>query len=355
MSAGHRDVSDVRSDSHPLVSVVTPVYDGETYLRECIESVLAQTYPNWDYTIVNNCSRDRTREIAEEYAGHDPRIRVLSNTVFVGQIANHNIALRQISPDSKYCKIVAADDWLFPDCLSRMVEVAEAHATVAIVGAYVLNETRITPEGLPYPSLLVSGRDLCRQRLLGGPFRFGTPTTVLYRSDVVRSVDAFFNESNLHSDMEVFFQVLRENDFGFVHQVLTFNRVREGSVTSYSDRLQTELPGMLYHLLTYGPVYLSPEEVAQRVAVHMKRYYRVLSESVFQRRGGEFWTFHKNKLRELGRPLSTSRLGGMVFMRLLDLLLNPKRAVEALWRHGSGHFGKERAEADRGMSGGESA
>ncbi len=351
MNAGHRNVAKVRSDGRPLVSVVTPVHNGETYLRECIESVLAQTYPNWDYAIINNCSKDRTREIAEEYAARDSRIRVHNNAEFVGQIANHNIALRQISPESKYCKIVAADDWLFPDCLSRMVDAAEANPSVAIVGAFVLNETWITPEGLPYPSLLVSGRELCRQRLLGGPFRFGTPTAVLYRSDVVRSVDAFFNESNLHSDMEVFFQVLRENDFSFVHQVLTFNRVREGSVTSYSDRFKTELPGMLYHLLAYGPVYLSPQEVAQRVAVHLNRYYGVLCESVFQRRGHEFWRFHRDTLRELGHPLDYLRLGGLIFMRVLDLLLNPKRAFEALWRQGAKFLGRERAEPDRGAHG----
>jgi hypothetical protein len=251
--------------------------------------------------------------------------------------------VRQISPNSKYCKIVAADDWLFPDCLSRMVELAEANPTVAIVGAYVLSETTIRPEGLPYPSGLVSGRDICRQRLLGGPFRFGTPTAVLYRSDVVRSVDAFFNEFSLHADMEVFFQVLRDSDFSFVHQVLTFNRVREGSETSFSERLNTYLPGMLYHLLRYGPVYLSRQEVTERVALHMKRYYAVLAESVFQRRDREFWLFHKNKLRELGCPLSYSRLGGLIVMRLLDLLLNPKRAVEALWRHGSRYLGRKRA------------
>ena len=51
----------------PLVSVATPVYNGERHLAECIESVLAQTYQNWEYIIVNNCSTDRTREIAESY------------------------------------------------------------------------------------------------------------------------------------------------------------------------------------------------------------------------------------------------------------------------------------------------
>src|SRR3989442_1303003 len=94
-----------------LVSVVTPVYNGENYLRECIESVLAQTYTHWDFTIVNNCSTDRTLDIAQEYAVKDPRIRIHNNETLVRQIANYNIAFRQISPESKYCKVVAADDW----------------------------------------------------------------------------------------------------------------------------------------------------------------------------------------------------------------------------------------------------
>src|SRR5438445_8622580 len=80
----------------PLVSVVTPVYNGEDYLRDCIESVLAQTYTDWDYTIVNNCSTDRTLDIAREYADRDPRIRIHSNETFVRQIKNYNIAFRQI-------------------------------------------------------------------------------------------------------------------------------------------------------------------------------------------------------------------------------------------------------------------
>src|SRR2546425_13042121 len=109
------------SAQDPLVSVVTPVYNGERYLRECIESLLAQTYEHWDYTIVNNCSTDRTLDIAREYAERDPRIRIHNNETFVRVIANHNIAFRQISPESKYCKPLAADDMLLPECLERMV------------------------------------------------------------------------------------------------------------------------------------------------------------------------------------------------------------------------------------------
>src|SRR5689334_13934856 len=122
----------------PLVSIVTPVYNEAQYLAECIESVLAQTYQNWDYTILDNCSTDRTAEIACRYAAGDPRIRVLRNEHFLPAIANHNAALRAVSPASKYCKVVLGDDWIFPECLQRMVGLAEAHPSVGIVGAYAL-------------------------------------------------------------------------------------------------------------------------------------------------------------------------------------------------------------------------
>src|SRR5437764_11981376 len=111
--------------SQPFVSIVTPVYNEARYLSECIESVLAQTYQNWDYTIVNNCSTDESLEIASQYAVKDRRIRVHRNQQFLPPIANYNIALQQISPESKYCKVVLEDDWIFPDCLETMVAVAE--------------------------------------------------------------------------------------------------------------------------------------------------------------------------------------------------------------------------------------
>src|ERR1041385_2860178 len=111
--------------NEPLVSVVTPVYNGEDYLGECIESVLAQTYRNWDLTIVNNASTDRTLEIALQYAAKHPQIRVHSNERFLRVIASHNAALRWVSAESRYCKILSADDWLYPECLERMVALAE--------------------------------------------------------------------------------------------------------------------------------------------------------------------------------------------------------------------------------------
>ena len=257
------------SRREPLVSVVTPVYNGGNYLRECIESVLAQTYTNWEYTIVNNCSTDRTLDIAREYAAKDSRIRIHSNEVFVRVNENHNISFREIAPQSKYCKVVAADDWLFPECIEKMVDLAETHPSVVIVGAYGLYggpSAEVAWVGLPYPSTVVpGGRDACRLRLLKGLYVFGTPTSVLYRSDIVRSRHAFFNESNLHADSEACFEFLGDHDFGFVHQILTFRRMQEGSLTTFSKRVNTYLPGILYELVKYGSKYLSDVELKCRI------------------------------------------------------------------------------------------
>jgi glycosyltransferase involved in cell wall biosynthesis len=316
----------------PLVSVVTPVYNGERYLRECVESVLAQTYANWDYTIVNNGSTDRTLEIAREYAARDPRIRVHDNETFVRVIENHNIAFRLISSQSKYCKVVAADDWMFPECLEKMVQLAEQHPRVAIVGAYGLADTSVIWVGLPYSSRVVSGRDLCHRSLLGARYVWGTPTAVLFRSDIVRSRNAFYNESNLHADAEAYFEFLEHRDFGFVHQVLTYSRVEEGSLTSYSQRFNTYLPGHLYVLKTYGPKYLSGEEMKTMLRVRLREYYRYLGWQVFKLRGRDFWSFHRGKLAELGHPLNTLRLAFSAASYVLDFVLNPKKTIERLVR-----------------------
>jgi glycosyltransferase involved in cell wall biosynthesis len=127
----------------PLVSIVTPVYNGEKYLAECIESVLGQTYSNWEYILLNNRSTDDTLEIAKQYAEKDSRIVVLTNDTFLEQIPNWNESMRKISADSKYCKVVHADDCLLPECLEKMIAKAEEYPTAGIVSSYRFVENRI--------------------------------------------------------------------------------------------------------------------------------------------------------------------------------------------------------------------
>ncbi len=330
----------------PLVSVVTPVYNGERYLAECIESVLAQTYERWEYTIVDNCSTDRTREIAERYAEKDSRVRVHANQTFVDVLRNHNIAFRQISPASAYCKVVQADDWIFPECLERMVAVGEAHPTAGIVGAYRLDGAKVDCDGLPYPSPIIPGRELCRAILLGGPGVFGSPTTILIRAEHVRGREAFFDESDIHADTAACFEVLQSTDFGFVHQVLTFTRRREESQTSVEEERNSYLPSELRHLAKYGPVFLSEGERAAVAATLLRFYYRFLARSVLEGRGREFWAYHRQQLESLGYGFSRARVLRMALGYAPKALLRPGDVARRVARLGP--YARRRVSGRRG-------
>jgi glycosyltransferase involved in cell wall biosynthesis len=311
------------AQTEPLVSVVTPVYNGEEFLRECIESVLAQTYRNWEYTIVNNCSTDRTLEIAQEYAARDRRIRVHSNEHFAHIIQNHNIALRLISPRSRYCKVIFADDWLFPQCLAEMVEIAETYRSVGIVGAYGLEGTEVVWAGLPYPSTFIPGHKICHDTLVGGPYVFGTPASLLMRSDLIRARESFYNESNLHADHEACYELLRDSDFGFAHQVLTFSRLRPNSNSVAASRLESYILGSVSALVTYGPIYLTHEEYELRLEQRMTQYYHILAKNVLRMREKAFWDYHRDRLANLGQPLNQTRLAKAVLREVLGSFSRP--------------------------------
>lgn len=323
--------------TEPLVTVLTPVYNGEKYLAECIDSVLAQSYSRWEYWIVENRSTDRTREIARAYAERDSRIRLYENPAHVSMPENHNVALRLVSPESRYCKFVHADDWLFPRCLEEMVGLAEKHPSVGVVGAYGLSGERVRWDGLPYPNSVVPGREVCRRTLLGGFYVFGSPTSQLLRADLVRG-RALYNPNRFHTqlvDQEVCYELLRSSDFGFVHQVLTYSREHAGSVTSSLSEVNAAPAAQLKMLIQYGPAYLTEEEYDRRFRQLMRRYYRFLAAAALQlKRDRAFWEYHRRALAYLGHPLSVGR---MLKEMPAEMLLKLVRGL-ALLRPAAGRF-----------------
>lgn len=285
----------------PRVTVITPVYNGEKHLAESIESVLAQTYGNWQHIIVNNCSTDNTLAIASQFARQDARIRIHNNEHFLAMIKNHNHAFSLIPNESEYCKVLHSDDWLFPECIEKMVQVAETYPNVGIVSSYRLDDIRVNCDGLPYPSTCIPGNELCRSTLLGGPYVFGSPSTLLLRSDLIRSRKPFYNEALLHADREVCFDILQESDFGFVHQVLSFTRRGKGTMTTYARRLNTFIFDDLHTLIKYGPIYLSGEDYRIALGKSIIRYLQFLCANPLMMREKDFRQFHCRGLKELRR------------------------------------------------------
>jgi hypothetical protein len=136
----------------------------------------------------------------------------------------------------------------------------------------------------------------------------------------------------VHSDSEACLDVLERHDLGFVHQVLTIQGEREGSLTSFATRYRTNLPFRLFALTQYGPKYLSEAEIKERIRLHLKPYYDYLAAQVYRRREPDFWAFHRRKMAEVGYPLSRARLARCVFTLACEFLFNPKKAVEGVLR-----------------------
>lgn len=277
-------VKEVDVDVQPFISVLTPVYNGAKFLRECIESVLDQDYENWEYVLVNNQSTDNSLEIMQEYAAKDDRIRIHNNKEFLPQIQNLNHAFRQISHKSKYCKVIHADDWLFPECLTKMVAVAEEYPSVGIVSSYRLDDDRVGLNGLPYHKTFNSGEEIARDHLLNESYYFGSPSSLLIRSELIRKRDKVYVESHLGTDTGACLDFLKESDFGFVHQVLTYTRVHDESISNTACiENYTWIHAKLYNDLHHAPHFLTEEEQKKALAYDINRYYIMLARTLFIR------------------------------------------------------------------------
>jgi glycosyltransferase involved in cell wall biosynthesis len=292
----------------PLVSILTPVHNGEKLISKAIESVLSQTYLNWNYTIIENYSTDNTLKIAQSYAKADPRIKVIQTDQLLPIIDNHNFTMRQISVESKYCKVLHSDDLLFPECIELMVEVAEKYPSAGVISSYRLEEDRVLYDGIQYPIQFLTGREVCRRSLLEGYFHvFGSPSTILMRSDLVQKHDPLY-PPRFFADVEACFNLLKGSDFGFVHQVLSINRLHASTYTSKVAGLGMNYLGNLNSVVRFGSFFLNNEEYDNCFKKKLNDYYRFLGVSYLQRREKEFWQHQENTLNEMKLFLDWKRI-----------------------------------------------
>jgi glycosyltransferase involved in cell wall biosynthesis len=317
----------------PLVSVVTPFHNTASFLAECIESVLAQTYSEFEYIVVDNCSSDGSYEIAESYARRDARIRLIRWTALLTQVQNYNAALAEISAGSKYCKIVQADDFIFPDCLRLMVEAFEQSESIGLVSAYDLKANVVRGSGFPLRKSPFTGSDAARLYFRSGVFVFGSPTTVMYRSSLVRETQAFFDESLVHEDTEKCFEILRNWDFGFVYQVLSFLRTGNASISAAVRNLAPDALDRYILAQRYGSVFLDEGEARERKKYERREYYDVLAQAAVHFRGAPFWRYHKAGLKTLGETIDRPYLLLQIVRALLQIVLNPGASAGRLLRY----------------------
>lgn len=314
------------------VSVITPFYNTEAFLGEAIESVLSQTFRDFEYLLIDNRSTDGSLAIAESYAQRDDRIRLIKNDEFLDQDSNFSEGFRHISATSRYAKLVLADDMIFPRYLEETMAVAEPNPSVGIVSSYYLKGRTLMGSGWPFPATTLSGRSVARLQLQQGRFFFGSPTAVLFRSEVVHNTTPFYESRVPHADTEACYRTLSSWDFGFVPQVLSFLRVDEQSRMGTVQGFHPEALDKLIVVKKFGKNFLDPHEFQSVLAKTERHYWRMLGESVLKQRGDEFWRYHRKGLATIGLEIGWRELWWPVLLELADRIFNPKKTVGRLLR-----------------------
>jgi predicted O-linked N-acetylglucosamine transferase (SPINDLY family) len=241
------------SVTKPLVSICIPTYNGERFIREAIDSILSQTYPNLEIIISDDNSNDKTVEIAKSFQESSNCVFSILKHEQYGLSQNWNFCISQAN--GKYIKFVFQDDLLEPTAIAEMVELAEQDNEIGLV--FSPRKLFTTPGDDYYdPSFLEShgAKDIHRgwsnlqpiqsgQELLRDPNIFnysinkiGEPTTVLIKKEMFDRVGLFNPELCQLVDLEMWLRIISECKVGFVDRYLSHFRLHEQQQTNQNSK-----------------------------------------------------------------------------------------------------------------------
>lgn len=141
-----------------MVSVIIPVYNAELYLHRCVDSVLSQTYQDFEVLLINDGSKDKSGRICDQYAEVDRRVRVIHQENS-GVSATRNVGIGEAKGD--YISFVDSDDYIASDMLEQMISVAEKNNSDIVMCEYSVDKTGvITPVKLNYQSIYATKKEV---------------------------------------------------------------------------------------------------------------------------------------------------------------------------------------------------
>lgn len=216
----------------PTLTVFTPVYNCQEYIQETIDSVLNQTFTDFEYLIVDDCSTDNTVELIEQYS--DPRIRLIKNETNKGISYNRNIGIEESK--GIYLAMLDGDDIALPTRLEKQVLFLERNNDFGIVGTGVINmdskgialeddiQFNIPDEQIPSRMLFnnyVYTSSVMLRKAFIGELRF--------------SLDYIVAE-----DYELWIQLIRKCNIGHVREKLIKYRIHDSSISNQKKQLMTD-------------------------------------------------------------------------------------------------------------------
>lgn len=207
----------------PRVSVVMPVYNSEKYLRQAVDSILDQSFQDFELIAVNDCSTDASLEILQSYK--DPRIRIISNEKNSGSAASINRALELAR--AEYGAHMDADDAANPSRLQRQVRFLEEHPEVALVGSYAVF---IDDEGRGFVTWEVPVDNVVIQRTLLEKNCF-VHSSFMYRIEHVKSIGAYRPAFKYTLDYDLLLRLAEQHPLANIPEPLVAYRVHANQVS----------------------------------------------------------------------------------------------------------------------------
>lgn len=212
------------------ISVLMPVYNGERYLKEAIDSILNQTFPAFEFIIINDGSTDRTREIVTTY--RDPRIRFVENERNMGLIRTLNRGLDLVN--GEYTARMDCDDVSLPERLAFQASFLDTHPFIGVCGtrARIIDENGlITGELRP-----LSGETIKKL--------FWRPSPILHPTSMARTTllkESRYSIDYPHAeDYELWLRLYAKTQFHNLNQYLLLYRMHKDSIRSIKRELQLE-------------------------------------------------------------------------------------------------------------------
>lgn len=216
----------------PLISVIVPVYKVEPYLRQCVDSIINQTYTNLEIILIDDGSPDRCPEICDEYAAKDSRVRVIHQKNS-GVSAARNAGLNIASGD--YIGFVDADDWIEPnmyeELLRSILQFGSDYSYCSF--SHFKTDGSFYSENFGKSARQTTGETLCSSFLLGTGDEHGSLVNKLFTMDCIGGV-RFDDDMRVAEDAWFFLQILSKNpEISFVDKSMYV--IRHTNDTSWGN------------------------------------------------------------------------------------------------------------------------
>lgn len=221
------------------VSIIMPIYNGEKYLRESIESILKQDFDNFELIIVNDCSTDNSLLIAEEYEKKDSRITIINNAKNEKLPEALNIGFRQAK--GKYFTWTSDDNIYSSDAIKTMHSFLENNKECGLVycGMHFINEN-----GEIIGSMSKQETELYYRDCVGACF--------MYRADVVQMIGEYNPQKFLVEDYDYWLRISEKYPICHINEYKYYYRVHKGSLTgTRADKINEQLYNLRKEKLSF--------------------------------------------------------------------------------------------------------